>query len=87
MIEVLEAEFHPIRARREEFAKDPEKSCESLKQGSEKAEKSPLLPLAEVKEAMGIRYFIKTKNAINPLGAGGVFVCSIIPGFSVLLAF
>ncbi|MDT2757779.1 tryptophan--tRNA ligase [Enterococcus asini] len=57
LIEVLEAEFGPIRARREEFAKDPGAVMEMLKQGSLNAEKIAAQTLAEVKGAMGIQYF------------------------------
>lgn len=57
LIEVLEAEFGPIRARREEFAKDPGAVMEMLKQGSLNAEKVAAETLAEVKRAMGIQYF------------------------------
>ena len=57
LIDVLEAEFAPIRARREEFAKDPSAVMEMLHQGSLKAEKVAAETLAEVKRAMGIQYF------------------------------
>ena len=57
LIDVLEAEFAPIRARREAFAKDPGAVMEMLHQGSLKAEKVAAETLAEVKRAMGIQYF------------------------------
>lgn len=57
LIDVLEAEFAPIRARREEFAKDPAAVMEVLKQGSLAAEAVAAETLAEVKSAMGINYF------------------------------
>ena len=57
LIDVLEAHFGPIRARREEFAKDPSAVMEILRQGSLKAEKVAAETLDEVKRAMGIQYF------------------------------
>ena len=57
LIDVLEAQFGPIRARREEFAKDPAAVMEILRQGSLKAEKVAAETLDEVKRAMGIQYF------------------------------
>lgn len=57
LIDVLEAEFGPIRARREEFAKDPEAVMQILKEGSEKARTVAAQTLSEVKQAMGINYF------------------------------
>lgn len=57
LIDVLEAEFGPIRARREEFAKDPGAIMQMLKEGSEKAQAVAAETLAEVKRAMGINYF------------------------------
>lgn len=57
LIDVLEAEFGPIRARREEFAKDPDAIMQMLKEGSEKAQAVATETLAEVKRAMGINYF------------------------------
>ena len=55
--EVLQDYLAPIRARREEFAKDPEYVMNMLKEGSEKAERVAAATLAEVKAAMGINYF------------------------------
>jgi tryptophanyl-tRNA synthetase len=57
LIDVLEAEFAPIRQRREEFAKDPAEVLNMLKKGGEKAEQVAAQTLAEVKQAMGINYF------------------------------
>ncbi|GEL66423.1 tryptophan--tRNA ligase [Marinilactibacillus psychrotolerans] len=55
--EVLQARLKPIRARREEYAKDRDAVLEMLKSGSEKAERVAAETLAEVKAAMGINYF------------------------------
>lgn len=57
LIDVLEAEFAPIRARREEFEKDPAAVMEMLRQGSLAAKEVAAETLAEVKSAMGINYF------------------------------
>ncbi|MGG5358412.1 MULTISPECIES: tryptophan--tRNA ligase [unclassified Enterococcus] len=57
LIDVLEAEFGPIRARREELAKDPGAVMEMLQKGSQEAQKTAAATLAEVKKAMGISYF------------------------------
>lgn len=57
LIDVLEAEFAPIRTRREEFAKDPAAVMAMLQAGSQKAEQVAAQTLAEVKTAMGINYF------------------------------
>ena len=57
LIDVLEQEFGPIRARREEYAKDPESIMKMLKEGSEKAQSVAADTLKEVKQAMGINYF------------------------------
>ncbi|MDK4467732.1 tryptophan--tRNA ligase [Enterococcus hirae] len=57
LIDVLEEEFAPIRARREELAKDPAAVMAILRDGSEAAEKVAAQTLAEVKTAMGINYF------------------------------
>lgn len=55
--EVLQDYLAPIRARREEYAKDPEYVMNMLKEGSQKAERVAASTLAEVKAAMGINYF------------------------------
>ncbi|NLL32132.1 tryptophan--tRNA ligase [Enterococcus cecorum] len=57
LIDVLEAELSPIRARRLEFAKDPQAVMEMLRQGSLQAEKVAAATLDDVKKAMGIQYF------------------------------
>ncbi len=57
LIDVLEAEFAPIRARREELAKDPAAVMAILQNGSKEAEAVAAQTLAEVKAAMGIAYF------------------------------
>lgn len=57
LIDVLEAEFAPIRARREELAKDPAAVMAILQKGSKEAEEVAAKTLAEVKSAMGIAYF------------------------------
>ena len=57
LIDVLEAEFAPIRARREELEKDPSAVMEILRKGSEEAAKVAAQTLSEVKSAMGINYF------------------------------
>ncbi|MDA3965618.1 tryptophan--tRNA ligase [Enterococcus thailandicus] len=57
LIDVLEAEFAPIRARRETFEKDPAAVTEMLRQGSLAAKEVAAETLAEVKSAMGINYF------------------------------
>ncbi|MGI1827218.1 tryptophan--tRNA ligase [Ligilactobacillus salivarius] len=55
--EVLEAELGPIRARREEFAKDIPAVYAMLKEGSEKANKVANKTLEEVRRAIGVNYF------------------------------
>ena len=55
--DVLQAKLAPIRARREEYAKNPDYVLEMLKAGSEKAERVAAQTLDEVKAAMGINYF------------------------------
>lgn len=55
--DVLQAYLAPIRARREEYEKDPAYVMTMLKEGSEKAERVAAETLAEVKAAMGINYF------------------------------
>ncbi|MEQ3451875.1 tryptophan--tRNA ligase [Enterococcus cecorum] len=57
LIDVLEAELAPIRARRLEFAKDPQAVMEMLRQGSLQAEKVAAATLDDVKKVMGIQYF------------------------------
>ena len=48
--------LNPIRERREQLAKNPQKVYETLRKGSEKARKVVAKTLHEVKEAMGINY-------------------------------
>lgn len=55
--EVLEAEVGPIRARREEFAKDIPAVYAMLKEGSEKANEVANKTLEEVRRAIGVNYF------------------------------
>lgn len=55
--EVLEAELGPIRARREEFAKDIPAVYAMLKEGSEKANEVANKTLEEVRRARGVNYF------------------------------
>lgn len=55
--DVLQAKLAPIRARREEYAKNPDYVLEMLKAGSEKAERVAAQTMDEVKAAMGINYF------------------------------
>ena len=52
--EVLEAELGPIRARREEFAKDIPAVYAMLKEGSEKANEVANKTLEEVRRAIGV---------------------------------
>lgn len=55
--DILQEELRPIRERREELAKDPDKIYEILKKGTEKARMSAFKTLKEVKMAMGLNYF------------------------------
>lgn len=55
--DVLQEVLKPIRERREQLAKDPDKIYEMLKAGSKKAQIKASLTLKEVKDAMGINYF------------------------------
>lgn len=55
--EVLEAELGPIRARREEFAKDIPAVYAMLKEGSEKANEVANKTLEEVRREIGVNYF------------------------------
>ncbi|EOL46114.1 tryptophan-tRNA ligase [Enterococcus phoeniculicola] len=57
LIDVLEEELAPIRARREELSKNPEAVMAILEKGSKEAEKVAAQTLKEVKTAMGIEYF------------------------------
>ena len=57
LIEVLDEILKPIRERRAELAKNPEKVYEILRAGNEKARLRTSKTLAEVKRAMKIDYF------------------------------
>jgi len=57
LLEVLLAELDPIRARREEFAKDPAEVLRVAEKGTEVAREVAAQTLAKVREAMGINYF------------------------------
>ena len=57
LIEVLDEILKPIRERRAEHAKNPEKVYEILRAGNEKARLRTSKTLAEVKRAMKIDYF------------------------------
>lgn len=57
LLEVLLAELNPIRARREEFAKDSAAVMRILKEGTEAARKVAAETLEEVRKAMRIDYF------------------------------
>lgn len=57
LINVLEDELAPIRARREELQKDIPYVVEVLKKGTEAAREEASKTLAEVKNAMRINYF------------------------------
>jgi len=56
LLEVLQTFLDPIRARRAEFAKDPEQIWQMLFKGTEVANEVTQKTLAEVKAAMGIDY-------------------------------
>lgn len=55
--EVLEAEFGPIRQRREEYAQDIPAVYEMLRKGSAKANEVAEQTLQEVRDAIGLNYF------------------------------
>ena len=55
--DIMQEELAPIRKRREELAKDPEKIYEILKKGTEKARQKARETLKEVKKAMMLNYF------------------------------
>ena len=57
LIDVLEEELAPIRARRKELEENKEYLYEVLRKGSEKARLVASETLKEVREAMGIEYF------------------------------
>ena len=55
--DIMQEELAPIRKRREELAKDPEKIYEILRKGTEKARQKASETLKEVKKAMMLDYF------------------------------
>jgi tryptophanyl-tRNA synthetase len=57
LAEVLLAELDPIRARREDFAKDPAQVMDILKKGTVAAREAAAQTLSEVRKAMRIDYF------------------------------
>jgi len=57
LFEVLERLLEPIRKRRNEFAKNPEKVMEILKEGTERGRKVVIQTLKDVRRAMGIDYY------------------------------
>ena len=57
LIDVLEEELAPIRARRQELENNKEYLYEVLRKGSERAREVAGQTLSEVREAMGIEYF------------------------------
>ena len=57
LFEVLNAEFGPIRTRREEYAKDPASVHQVLAEGTARANEVAAETLCMVKTAMGINYF------------------------------
>jgi tryptophanyl-tRNA synthetase len=54
---VLQEMLAPIRARREEFAKDKGHVMQILKEGTAKAREVAARTTDEVKAALGLRYF------------------------------
>lgn len=57
LLEVLLATLDPIRARREQYAQDPQQVMDMLKKGTEAARIVAAQTLSEVKKAMRIDYF------------------------------
>ncbi|MCX6740646.1 MAG: tryptophan--tRNA ligase [Candidatus Parcubacteria bacterium] len=57
LIEVLENIIKPIREKREELSKDPEKVMKILQEGTAKAREFAGQTMKEVREAMKIKYF------------------------------
>ena len=62
---VLQETLEPIRARRQELAKDPAAVMEILKEGSFRAQAEAAKTLSRVKRAMRIDYFASENNDIN----------------------
>ena len=56
VMEVLDAKLSPIRERREELAKNPDRVMEILAKGTEEARSKVLETMTKVKAAMGIDY-------------------------------
>lgn len=56
VMEVLDAKLAPIRAKREEFSKDPAQVMAMLAKGTEEARQAVQTTMKEVKLAMGIDY-------------------------------
>jgi tryptophanyl-tRNA synthetase len=57
LIEVLETIIAPIRTRREELAKDPERVMQILRDGTRKAQEIGEETMRQVREAIKINYF------------------------------
>jgi len=57
LIEVLEKVIGPIRAKREELAKDPEKVMKILQEGTEEVKKIAEETMKEIRKALKIDYF------------------------------
>lgn len=55
--DVLQEELRPIRKRREELAKDPQRIYQILEEGTKRAREKAKETLDEVKRAIGIKYF------------------------------
>lgn len=65
LIEVLESFLTPIRARREEFVKDPAFVWEILRKGSSAAREKAEATLKEAKEAMGNYFFSSSFSSMS----------------------
>ena len=55
--DILQEELKPIREKREELAREPDKIYEILRKGTENARLAAKKTLKELKSAMGINYF------------------------------
>lgn len=62
VMEVLDAKLSPIRTRREELAKDPQRVMDIIAQGTQEARNKVLETMSKVKAAMGIDYKLKSKQ-------------------------
>ena len=58
VMEVLDAKLAPIRARREELAKNPKDVMAIVKRGTDEAREKVLATMKQVKSAMGIDYVL-----------------------------